>query len=356
VIRKIYLVAFLLIFSVPMLGARKNESHSIKDVIYYPMLDGYCAITSLRMNLSYYGVEVEQSLLLNLGWDYGFFFISSPYYIGAYPDTDSVEEIVHASNLLGFKTKVLTHKSLEKAKASIVKYISQDIPVLIQWTPHTVLAYGFEDDGNTVLINDPGEPISHLMAKELSIPIGRGAQAKSRISEWVKDPYLWNYRQFQIVVVQPETKQLKIDWKEIWKRNAEKTLGTDVGAYLDYTGVKGMKKLAEGLKTHFGQNEQQFLATLQNFELTFELGVGFRRDASSFLAGQAAAMNDTSLSAASRCFLGSAYLFKKGYSLLRWLKDHPDDQPMVEEELVEIILKIAEIEEKGASFLFEASK
>lgn len=124
------------------------------------MLDGYCAITSLRMNLDYYGFEVEQSMLLNLGWNYGFFFMSTPFYNAAYPDTDPVEEIVFAAEHLGFKAKVVTHDSLEEAKITLVKYISQNKPVIVQWIPHSVLAYGYKDNGARIIYNDPGEPAS----------------------------------------------------------------------------------------------------------------------------------------------------------------------------------------------------
>ncbi len=115
--KKLFWVVILpLILFVSAFGADFPKSHVIKDVKYYPMLDGYCAMTALRMNLNYYDVNVEQSLLLNLGWNYGFFLLNSPFYITAYPCTEPVAEIVHVSNILGFEAKVLTHRSLEQAK------------------------------------------------------------------------------------------------------------------------------------------------------------------------------------------------------------------------------------------------
>lgn len=353
--RSIYVIFALFILSISRLGLSSAESHMIKNVPYYPMLDGYCAMTALRMNLSYYGIDVDQSLLLNLGWNYGFFFMPNPYYTIAYPCTDPPSEIVHVSPLLGFKATLLTHRSLDEAKASLVKYISKDIPVIVQWIPHTVLAYGFENNGETIIVHDPGDPSSSLISKGQWYPLGKGANIKSRMSEWVTEPYYWNYRQFQMVVVQPDTKQPKIDWKKIWKRNAEKTLGTDADAYLNYSGIKGMRSLADGIKNHFNQNEQKFSETLRNFELTFQLGVGFRRNASAFLSGQGVALNNPNLSGASKCFLESAHLFRKGYNLLTWLRSHPDQQTTVEKELVEIILKIIGSEEKAANFLLKAA-
>lgn len=123
----------------------------INNVNYYAMLDGYCAMTVLQMNFDYYDYKIDQSILLNLGWNYGFMYLKTPYYTIAYPDTDPVKEIGFAFNLIGFKATVFVHKTLKEAKETIIKIISRDIPVLIQWTPHTILAFGYKDSANSRL-------------------------------------------------------------------------------------------------------------------------------------------------------------------------------------------------------------
>lgn len=358
--RSFLLIALLLpIISAYILHAsEKAGSYIIKGVKYYPMLDGYCAMTALRMNLRYYGVEVEPSLLLNLGWDYGFVYIQTPFYTVAYPDTDPVEEIVYASHLLGFKAKVLIHKSLEKAKNSLVKYISFHKPVLVQWIPHTVLAYGYKENGNRIIYHDPGSPTNNIMAFSLSTrQIEKGEAAQMNIAEWVKMPFLWKTRQFQMVVVQPDDKKIKIDWKKIWKRNAEKTLGFIKNPYPAHYGISGIKEMIKGLKSASFQDSKKLSRLLARYEITFKLGVGFRRDAAAFLAGQASLSKDNNLSHASLAFLESAHLFREGMNLINyWLKNHPQQAEDARKALIEILEKVVDSEQRGAHFLLEASK
>lgn len=351
----LFLTAALLLCSQSALADDAAASHVIENVKYVPMLDSYCATTGLQMILDYCGAEADKSLLLNLGWDYGFFFLSTPFYSMAYPCTEPIAEVAHAARLLGFQTEVLTHTSLEQARAALVKHLRQDRPVLIQWTPHTVLAFGYEDGGDTIIIHDPGEPRAKLAGKAAAFPFARGPAVKCKISDWVKPPYLWNYRQFQMAVVQPGDKKRSIDWKRIWKRNAQKTLGTDADAYGAFSGVKGIRSLAAAFKNRFARDEKGFREVLKNFQWTFPIGVGFRRNASAFLAGQAAAMNNPHLARASRCFRQSAYLFKEGESLMRHLQKHPEKQAELVKAIVAVLLDIAKVEERAAGFLLKAA-
>ncbi len=239
---------------------------------------------------------------------------------------------------------------MSKQKNSLRKYLSQNIPVIVQWTPHTVLAYGYEYDGNTIIIHNPGDPRAKLMPKT------QWMQNKHDVSVWLREPYLWQYRQFQMVVVRPKTKEQKIEWKGIWERAAQKTLGVATGDYPNYSGIKGLQTLSQSIEKHFGQDEQKFRQTLHNFKTTFELGVGFRRNASAFIAGYAAATNDTNLSSAARCFRTSAHLFRKGENLLKWSREHQEEQSQVEKEIVGIIKQIIKNEEAAANFLLKVSE
>ncbi|MHC4694111.1 MAG: C39 family peptidase [Planctomycetota bacterium] len=266
-----------------------DKSNMIKNVKYSPMLDGYCAMTCLDMVLQFYGTEVDRSLLLNLGWNYGFFLQQSPYYIGAYPCTEPISEISHASKLLGFTPQILNHTSLEEAKGTIKTYIPQKKPIIIQTISHTMLVIGFENDAEILVVHDPGKLKPDLVPSEDIewYPLGRGENAKYKSSELLNLPYLWQYRQFQMLIITPDTKQQNIDWKVIYKRNAHKTLGIGSEAYLNFSGIKGIKTLNSGIKNHFGQEAQAFKSTMQHLKWMFELGVGFRRNASTFLSGQA---------------------------------------------------------------------
>jgi hypothetical protein len=229
--------------------------------------------------------------------------------------------------------------------------------VIVQWTPHTVVAFGCEQGGDTILIHDPGDPQPKLRTKPSAAVIGRGEAQRMRIADWEKPPYLWQHRQFQMVVVEPADKEPRIDWKKVWKRNALKTLGTDDGAFQDYSGVRGMRKLAGAIRNRFGHSEdKQFRKTLLNFYGTFQIGVGFRRNASAFLAGHAAALGDESLMGAARCFRKSAHEFRKGENLLKLLRRDPEKLVEVQNETAEILLRIAGIEEKAAGLLLQVAK
>lgn len=271
----------------------QNKDHyRIDSVKYYAMLDGYCAITALQMNLDYYGLTMNQSLLLNLGWNYGIMYFKTPYYTIAYPDTDPVEEIVFACNLIGFNATVIVHKSLKEAKETLNKYISQDIPVIIQWIPHTVLAYGYKDSANIIIYQDPGNFRNQIIDDIDKIQFGKGEEASMPISEWEKMPYLWGMRQYQMVIIESKGKNIQINWKDIWKRNAEKTFGTIKNTFPAYYGIEIINEMIKDIKTLINQDMTKANKVVNNYAMFLKLGTGFRRDASSFLAGQASVLND----------------------------------------------------------------
>ena len=164
-------------------------------------------------------------------------------------------------------------------------------------------------------------------------------------------------RQFQMVVVEPDDKKIKIDWRKIWKRNAEKTLGVIKNPYPANYGIKGIKEMIKGLKNISFQNNKELAEFLIRYEMTLKLGVGFRRDAAAFLAGQASLLKNNNLSRGSLAFLESAHLFREGMNLIHyWLKRHPEQAEDARKALIGILERIVDSEQRGAQFLLEASK
>ncbi len=346
---------FLLVYS-SLFCLERQESHIIEGVNYFPMLDGYCAMTALRMNLSYYDMNIDQGLLLNLGWNYGFVYMKTPYYAFAYPDTDPVEEIEFACQSIGFKTKILTHQSINEAKESLIHHISQDIPVLVQWIPHTILVYGYKANGDSMIYHDTGNPRNVIMPNMSEFPIGKGQATSMEITDWEKMPFLWGMRQYQMVIIEPANRKMDIDWKKIWKRNSDKTLGLITNPFPSHYGIDGIDAMIKDLKQMINQKNEQNLEILKKYEMCFELGVGFRRNAATFLAGQASVLADINIRRASQAFLESAHQFREGLNLIRWFKTHPEEYTNVGNKIITILEKIKSSEKKGAEFLSMASE
>ena len=339
-------------------GTSTKKDHLIKGVKYHPMLNGYCAITALRMNLDFIGIKVEQATLLNLGWDYGFCKYDFGNFSGAFPNTSPLEAIQSVSKIMGFSAQVKTHKSLEKAKKYLVKYISQDIPVLVQWVPHTVLAIGYKNNGESIIYHDPEVPASIITAPlKNKGKRGKGAFGTMKIAEWLKPPFSWAMFEYAMVVVKPGKTLKKINWSKVWERNANKTLGIEKNQLPAQYGIAGIKGLIKELKDKQNLNTKQkynYLTT--KFRYTFFLGVGFRRNAASFLAGQASTLNNPDLSSASRAFLESAHLYKAGKELFKWLKRNPQEVDKTLNGYVDILEKLYISEKKGAEYLLKAGK
>ncbi len=349
------LLCILLVYS-NLFCAERQESHIIEGVEYFPMLDGYCAMTALRMNLSYYDMNIDQAFLLNLGWNYGFVYVKTPYYAIAYPDTDPVEEIEFACQSLGFKTRILTHQSIDEAKESLVHYLSEDVPVLVQWIPHTILVYGYKANGDSMVYHDPDNPRNGIMPHVSDFPICKGPATSMNISDWEKVPLLWRMRQYQMIIVEPADRKMDVDWKTLWKRNSEKTLGIMTNPFPSHYGIHGIDEMIKDLKQMINQKNEQNIETLKKYNLCFELGVGFRRNAATFLSGQASVLSDINIRRASQAFLESAHQFREGLNLLNWFKTHPEEYTNVGNEIITILEKIKSSEKKGAEFLLNASK
>jgi hypothetical protein len=333
----------------------KKESHIIQGVPYHPMLDGFCGMTALWMNLDYYGQDIETATLLNLGWSYGFFYWKTPERTWIYPNTGPVEEIVHAANILGFEAKVILHKSVEEAKQTLVGYLSRDIPVIIQWIGHTGLAYGYENGGETVVFHNPDDPGLKL-SKDATDPYDDLMAAKRmNIRQWEGPPWLWGVFGYKCVVLSPVQSKPVIDLKTIFKRNAEKTLGILKDSYPAEYGLEGLSKLIQDMEMiQFKENKER-VNYLLNFEGLFFLGTGFRREAAAFLAGQASISPNKALSKAAIAFRKSAQHFREGYNLLLKLKTDHLLSTAIHQGYLAILKEIADWEKKGAEALIAAA-
>lgn len=74
---KLKILLIILIFGLSKtIYCQNKDNYFIDSVKHYAMLDGYCAMTALQMNLDYYDVIIDQSFLLNLDWNYGFLLLS----------------------------------------------------------------------------------------------------------------------------------------------------------------------------------------------------------------------------------------------------------------------------------------
>lgn len=352
-------ILFFILVQAPVFSVTEENvsKHIIKNVPYHPMLDGFCAMSSLWMNLEYYGSRTEVGKLLNLGWSFGFFYWITPEKIWIYPNTGPVEEIVYAAEALGYDVKEFKHKSLEEARMTLVKYISQNIPVIVQWIGHTVLAYGYENNGDVIIYHNPSDPTSAVVKMESKSGYTDIHENNSvTLKEWEGPPCLWGVFGYHCVVVTPSEKKSDIDWKKIWKRSAEKTLGTEKNPYPAEYGFEGIHALLKDMKVAEFKTEDEMIKYLLNFEGVFFLGAGFRREAAAFLAGRASADNHSALLEAAIAFRESAHLFRRGYNLVLLLKKDPSKASIVKKGYTDILEKIAEFEKSGANALFEAAK
>jgi hypothetical protein len=355
----VFVILAFLVFtaSAPVLSSETPTKHIIQDVPYHPMLDGFCAMSSLWMNMDYYGYKTDVASLLNLGWSYGFFYWKTPERNWIYPNTGPVEDLIWAAETLGWDAQLFEHASLEEAKATLIKHISKDIPVIVQWIGHTVFAFGYEETGDVVIYHDPSDPTSVVVKDESQPGYLDIWQAKRMVlSKWEGPPYLWGAFGYHCLVITPPTENKAIDWKAVWKRNAEKTLGTDKNPYPAEYGLEGIHILLEDMNTIQFETDEEKINYLLNFEGVFFLGTGFRREAAAFLAGWASADNNLALQDAAIAFRELAHLYRRGYNLVLLLKKDKTKADIVMKGYVAILEKIAEFEKKGADALLVAAK
>lgn len=209
-----------------------------------------------------------------------------------------------------------------------------------------------------VVYQGPGDYRIQSVDNIDQIPFGKRENVSMPISYWEKMPYLWGMRQYQIVVIESKDKTINIKWKGIWKRNAEKTFGSIKNPFQAFYGIDGMNEIFKDLNAISDKDLSKSIEVIKNYEMCFKLGIGFRRDAASFLAGQASSLNDKNLSLASLEFMKSAHYFRKGFNLINWFKNNYEqkkgDQAI--NEFIEIFEKIVECETKGATYLLMASE
>jgi hypothetical protein len=158
-----------LMFVLPTAARAADRDHTIRDVPYFDMRGGFCTPTVLRMNFEFHGLKVPATVLQNWSWNYGFHLNDQKRI--SFPTTDPVEQIEHAAAVLGYETTVHTHDSLAAATARIKSLVDQDVPAIVQWIPHSVLAVGYE--GDRLLIHDPRD----VLAPEEGKVFGAGLES-----------------------------------------------------------------------------------------------------------------------------------------------------------------------------------
>jgi hypothetical protein len=278
-----------LMFVLPTAARAADRDHTIRDVPYFDMRGGFCTPTVLRMNFEFHGLKVPATVLQNWSWNYGFHLNDQKRI--SFPTTDPVEQIEHAAAVLGYETTIHTHDSLAAATARIKSLVDQNVPAIVQWIPHSVLAVGYE--GDRLLIHDPRD----VLAPEEGKVFGAGAYHASLPVAWNQPPALWNIRRYLVIEMRPGRDSLTdwaaIDWAPILKRNALRTLGGRQGA--DWLGVAAIRQLAERPRG--------------DLTLTGYYGWTARQNAALFLRSQA----NADLKQAGEHFANSAELFRQLY-------------------------------------------
>ena len=235
------------------------------SVPFYPMHSAVCAARSLQMVLSFYGYNYSISLLLQLmGWDYGAFYMPQ-YHFGYGLGEAPVQAIVEACKRLGFNATVITVESFSKAISTLRHYLSQGIPVILQWRGHTVVATGIT--GSSVLINDPGggiyvcrllEDAEFVNATNALSPYTKYLELECRYGgKNVEMPLnalrevwrSWSGTYTMIVVkpLHPVTDPSRIDWARVIEEAARYVVE---GGHMDELAAKYLFRAATCLEHH----------------------------------------------------------------------------------------------------------
>ncbi|MCP4901812.1 MAG: hypothetical protein GY906_33020 [bacterium] len=329
------------------------EAVSIDDVPYRAMLDGFCAMSSLGMNLGHLDHSVAHAQLLNMGWSYGFFVWPTEEQYWAYPNTSPVEEIVFAAEQLGYEAKLHHHQNLDAARKTLVTQLALGNPVIIQWIGHTVLAIGYEEGGDVIIYHDPTDPKVNLKDDGAGVEFS-AASSQSRVATWDQPPFLWGEFGYLCLVLKPADKKKPIDWRVIWTKNASKTLGKIKDPYPAHYGIDGLAVLIGDLNTKSFASDKELAAFLYQLEGLFYLGTGFRREAAAFLAGQASITNNQHLVGAAISFRESAHTFRSGYNLILDLKKDPSLAKGTRTQVLRLLHSLMASETRGANRLLAA--
>ena len=346
--------------------------YTIEDVPYTPMYEYWstCAITSLEMQLKYFGADYPLPLLMNIDWVYGAVYVNTPDGPMLWPNTDPIPAILYTARTLGCRITEINNQDEKTAWETLKRFLAQDIPVVIQWAPHTVLAVGYDESPSLpeplVIYHNPAPPSWFL---DPSYPGGKpegfdsalGAYATMPLGQWMS-PDFWGNRfsyppkKYEMIIAMPPETEPSIPWDEVMTRNARKVLG--LGEWISYppyfwSGCEATRQAAKDIEAG--------VLTLKDLTYMFRTtgwGPANRSHASAFLASLSEVTNSKDLRKASEYFELAAYKWEEVNTLWKYIEDHPREIPkdVYLPRLVEVFYEITDYEEMAGNVLMRGAK
>ena len=346
------------------------------------MEGGFCGPTSWRMNFALEGTQVDASTLYNLGWNYGFEFDENPGGPVAWPTTYPLEQTEHASELMGVKMEKhifpmdptrdrsnrraeakLAEQCRETATKQMIEALDAGKPVVVHWTPHLVLAYGHR--GDKILFHDP---LDTTVSREehagyVALGVGKGVCQAESTKEWTQGIRSWQEMGCPFYVFEKDKNSTSgpdnIPWKEIYERNAQRTLGIPgvggnvaFGSPNQHWGIAAIRKFAEKIESIFPREPERYGEW-------GHLGYSSRVNAAEFLKKKHREETDpatkAALKTAADSFALSADLFLQAKGLAGQALGPGADRQGVASKLKEKLLAIADVEQEGGIALMAAS-
>jgi hypothetical protein len=377
--------------------------HVVSDVPYlYQGSVPSCHETSLRMILSFHGLNCSSSYIRNLsGFNYGFKYFKENHFAVACAESPMGPwpHMAYAAEKMGCSVDLIRGKSWETTWPLIREYLDKDVPLYMPllnmkylWkttfpVPHVVLLCGYDEEKGVVMLHDPalgevGEGIPSLPRQYVPIEerqegepyIGMsGAYAEFRIEDFEKACDLagtpWQpFWKNGVAIISPTSGRSTVSWAEVIDRNGKLTLGLmaevageEVGA-ADTYGPAGLENLADDLGSCFGlpgkpKAIRAILGLLRG--MTFHVGADYKKDAQAFLAGMAGITKDRDLEEASFHLRFTANCFEQGLAEIdQVLEKEPASQDAVFRTLDRIaglLRHAAESERRAGSSLRQAA-
>lgn len=232
-------------------------------------------MTSLRMAMSFKGTpyeKIDPNLLFNMGWNYGFHFdvnnVDGHPIVLSWPTTYPQESLEHAAGLMGYELTAYTSKSLAQAKAKLKELLAAGEKPIVHWAPHLVVAESWDEASGNVWIHDPQDvslpPEAQAAYNRLGLGRGRVCESPDKWTDQVRN---WQAMGFPIYTIKrkagaPPFDPAKLDFKAIYQRLADRTLGTKgqggnvpIGTGkqqggVEAFGVEGIRAFAKVLPAH----------------------------------------------------------------------------------------------------------
>lgn len=340
--------------------------HIIKNVSYIPMYDYWatCAITALEMQLKYFGVDYPHSILMNIDWAYGTGYSNSPFNKILCVNSESIDTILYTAKIIGCSITEINNQKKEKAWETLKGYLAQNIPVIIQWTGHTVLAVGYDESPTLskplVIYHNPRSPAKFLESEGYNSTLG--AYASMPLDQWMTPSYWGHHRfspkKFEMIIVKPPKNEVAIPWDEVMVKNAEKTLGLGEWApnppYY-WSGYEATRKLAEDIEA--GRMTFQNMAKMRIWTTA---APAQRSHASAFLAGfsELTLIDSKYLKKSSEYFELASYKWHEVNAFWNYAQDHPNkfQEDAFMKKLAEAFRQISDYEKIAGRALLKGAK